>query len=745
MALNFVTLTGTIPGGGGAVVTATLSGWQPDGTDNLLIPPKPDPVTCHPDGSFAMAGLVANDNVNIPAGSTWTITITGIGGVALLTETVELNFSNGASQDIADLATLVPASAMAAPAVPGLMVFPSGDPTGAIDQAAITAAESAGKTVYFAPGTFWVTGLVKQAGTIWQGAGRGVTMIKLANGADADVIQGAGFSSLTLSGSVGAGSAGIGGWGLRDLTIDGNKAHQSGTSYGLRFYGYDARIQGVTIQNCLTNGMYSEWGGFGGAGLADFDDTACYFHDMAIWGNGGHGWHNRGPHDSVATKVYIFDNGSGSSFGYWGEANNPTTVAAGSSGADVSSFTSGSPGTLNVATTLGWNSASISATQGALVVVTALGNVTITYTGTTATSFTGCVAVGAASGSTVSTGAAVSPVGVYSSAGTLMAQCHTWFNQGWGYVLDCQTHLADCIAEVANTAMVLVRGNDCQIEGGFLVIYQQFTPAGLGLQIGDAANAVAGLRTDTKIVGLTGADQAHASISIVNDAGGCSVDAVVYQPAGTAVFGTPNAGSRYRVIAAGATAAANAANSLYQDSGQGRIYIPPSAANAWRLTPGGGATDAVNYNSTANRLDVNNGILLQGWSGAYTGSTWQVDTAKGHEIWPSVTAPAGTIVPAAIGSAGNGAAVTVTGNDRRGKITITTASSGIGSFPATVANFTFAAAYGSTPRVQLTASDGPSAAVLAYAQAFSATQFLLGFNGAPAISTTYTYTYAIDG
>lgn len=627
--------------------------------------------------------------------------------------------------------------------LPGVTLSPSGDTSGATDQAAIQGLENLGsKMICFAAGTFWVTGLTKQSNVAWQGAGRGVTIIKLANSSNRDVIQGAAFSTLTLSGQVTLPNAGISLWAIRDLTIDGNRTNQSGTSYGLRFYGYDFRIEHVTIQNCLTDGLYSEWGGFGGAGLPDFDDTGGYFHDMAIWGNGGNGWHNRGPHDSVATKVYIFDNGSGSGWGYWGEANNPTTVAAGSNGVNVSTFAGA--GTLNVASTLGWNTASISSAQGALTVATSGTTATITYTGVTATSFTGCTTV-SGSGS-VSTGGAVQPVGVYSAAGHLMAQCHTWYNQAWGYVLDCQTHLIDCVAEVANTGMVLVRGNDCQIEGGFLITYQQFTPTGLGLQIGDTVNAVAGLRTGTKIAGLTGVDSAHASINIVNDAGGCSIDAEVYQPSGTAVFGTPNATSRYRVEACGTTQAANAANGLYQQTGPERHYVPPAATNAWRLTAAGAATDALNYNSTSGRLDFNNGILLQGWSGAYTGSTWQLDTAKSHMVFPSATAPGGAIVTAAVGTAGNGAAVTVTGNDRRGKITITTASTGLGgSWPATAANFTFANAYASTPRLVLTPWDGPSAAVLPYGQAFSTTQFLLGFNSTPAISTTYQYTYMVEG
>src|SRR5881392_2040580 len=69
------------------------------------------------------------------------------------------------------------------------------DPTGASDStAAINAAETAaaayanvnaaGALVIFPPGQYSVTGLTKQANTIWLGAGRNATIIKLASGSD---------------------------------------------------------------------------------------------------------------------------------------------------------------------------------------------------------------------------------------------------------------------------------------------------------------------------------------------------------------------------------------------------------------------------------------------------------------------------------------------------------------------------------------------------------------------------------
>jgi lysophospholipase L1-like esterase len=128
MSLSYVTLTGTLPGAGGAVLTAALSGWVADPTDVLLIPPVPDPVTlanatvngvaC---GTFTLPGLMANDNADIPAGTYWVLTVKGISGVALWQQDVVLNHAAGATQDISALAAYVPATP-----VTGTMPLPAG-------------------------------------------------------------------------------------------------------------------------------------------------------------------------------------------------------------------------------------------------------------------------------------------------------------------------------------------------------------------------------------------------------------------------------------------------------------------------------------------------------------------------------------------------------------------------------------------------------------------------------------------
>jgi len=93
-------------------------------------------------------------------------------------------------------------------------------------QNALSAANSAGGgQVYLPAGTYLVAGLLTLYPNVdVVGDGIDDTIIKLKNGANADVFQGQNF--LTLTGTNNA-SAGVGNWLMRDLTIDGNKANQS--------------------------------------------------------------------------------------------------------------------------------------------------------------------------------------------------------------------------------------------------------------------------------------------------------------------------------------------------------------------------------------------------------------------------------------------------------------------------------------------------------------------------------------
>jgi hypothetical protein len=143
MALNYVTLTGTLPDAVGAELTATFSGWTPDAADALLIPPVPlttiletgpNSTVQQPQGTFSLT-LLANDNANLPDGTYWQLQISGLAG-SDWSQTVVLNHGSGATQDISGLADYV-----APAAVTGLMPLPSG----AVTQGCVPVATGTGQ------------------------------------------------------------------------------------------------------------------------------------------------------------------------------------------------------------------------------------------------------------------------------------------------------------------------------------------------------------------------------------------------------------------------------------------------------------------------------------------------------------------------------------------------------------------------------------------------------------------------
>jgi hypothetical protein len=542
---------------------------------------------------------------------------------------------------------------------PAAQTLPQPTGVAATDTAAIHNAENAlnafgGGALLFQPGTYVVNGLTKQSAVTWQGAGRYATIIQLANGANTDVVQGANFSTLTLSGSI---TGGIGGWGIRDLTIDGNKANQSGTSYCLRVYGYEFDLTNVSLRNGLTDGLYTEWGNYGGDSTPDHSMEAHY-RFLKIHGCGGNGWHNRGPHDSRVYDVTMFEN-STSGYGYWAEAqgNVGYSVAAGSNGVNVSTFAGA--GTLNVNTTLAWPAASVSAAQGSLTVVTSGGTAVITYTGKTATSFTGCTTV---SGSgTLSTGGGVTPTGGgYSGNGCLLQNVHVFGQPLYDYLLDAETHLIDCIGEVASAggATVLFRCAFSAITGGYYFIVPGAPVVGAGLQIGDTVNSAGSLRIETQMSGFSGADAAHAALNIVNDGGGSLIDVINYQSSGQAVFGSPQFSTRMQVNSAGQAAAVNAGNGFLSSQAQVTRFLP-SISQGWRLSQAG-ANDLLNMNVSSNRLEHNGGLLDRWYSGNYSTVTAFIDGSTG-QMAPTYLAPAGltgaTAASRYVGATSSGAPV----------------------------------------------------------------------------------------
>jgi hypothetical protein len=195
---------------------------------------------------------------------------------------------------------------------------PSGDITGTTDVAAIQSAVDIGGLIVLGAGTYYLnaTIIMKSNAHIW--GTRGAAILRLVNGANCDIIQGQNF--LTLTGSGGNSSAsGIARWSVRDLIIDGNRANQSAASYGIRVYGYDYDLAGVTIRSCYSDGLYTEWGTDGNP----TDSMESRVQGLKIYDCGNWGWHCRGPHDSICTDSIFWQNNQsgGTGGGIWVESD----------------------------------------------------------------------------------------------------------------------------------------------------------------------------------------------------------------------------------------------------------------------------------------------------------------------------------------------------------------------------------------------------------------------------------------
>jgi len=91
-------------------------------------------------------------------------------------------------------------------------------------------------------------------------------------------------------------------------------------------------------------------------------------------------------------------------------------------------------------------------------------------------------------------------------------------------------------------------------------------------------------------------------------------------------------------------------------------------------------------------------------------------------------------------SSGNGAAVTITGNDTAGSVVLTTGTSGVIS--GKQALVTFVANYDTAPRIALTAKDSNSAAMRYYVET-TVTGFVVHFIDTPTANSIYSFDYIL--
>jgi hypothetical protein len=159
-------------------------------------------------------------------------------------------------------------------------------------------------------GTFTVAG-IRFTDSTTDTSGTGVlecpegATIKLADGANVDVVSQVNFSSLT-------GSLNVNGlWRARvkGCVIDGNRAHNT-SGRGLALYGWALNVTDNIVQNCAGDGIYTEWGVDRGDFSIGVDaEMSAYFARNTSMNNGGNGHTHYGPHDSMFVGNVYKQNG----------------------------------------------------------------------------------------------------------------------------------------------------------------------------------------------------------------------------------------------------------------------------------------------------------------------------------------------------------------------------------------------------------------------------------------------------
>jgi hypothetical protein len=129
--------------------------------------------------------------------------------------------------------------------IPGThrLVAPSGDTTGATDVAAINAAIGSGSVlVQLKAGTYYVNApVVLQKNTHLAGVGMRATIIQLANNANCNVVE----NFVSPDGIIGNAEFVA----IRDMTIDGNKDHQTAVSHGI-YFATNPQYSAATNDEC---------------------------------------------------------------------------------------------------------------------------------------------------------------------------------------------------------------------------------------------------------------------------------------------------------------------------------------------------------------------------------------------------------------------------------------------------------------------------------------------------------------
>lgn len=159
-----------------------------------------------------------------------------------------------------------------------------------------------------------------------QGVSAQLTRLVLAAGSNTDVVSQVNFVALTSTGNVN----GLWRPEIKDLTIDGN-AFNNSSGYGIRLYGWAIHLQNVVVQNCVNDGIYTEWGQDRPGNGVD-TQMEPHYSNIVSMNNGGNGWTNYGPHDAVFSGLTCKQNVG------WGWVNGGTITGQVGNGAGFHAF-----------------------------------------------------------------------------------------------------------------------------------------------------------------------------------------------------------------------------------------------------------------------------------------------------------------------------------------------------------------------------------------------------------------------
>lgn len=193
-------------------------------------------------------------------------------------------------------------------------IFPEwfgADPTGksvstsAIESAAQAASALGGGRVEFGPGVF-LCQLTLFSKVHYVGQGIEATVLKLPDGANADLIRSEGVAKFSGSNSRG----GVYSWSLSHLTLDGNKSKNPSGGAGVKVYGYSYQLENLAIRNCRGVGIVSEWSSSPNAPAVSTEANwwEARLINVSVHENDGGGIDWRGPHDSMWVNVLSYFN-----------------------------------------------------------------------------------------------------------------------------------------------------------------------------------------------------------------------------------------------------------------------------------------------------------------------------------------------------------------------------------------------------------------------------------------------------